>query len=114
MEREKFMQEARLTVDRILEGKENGIMNLVQQTWAEGKRNAEVETLRAAIEEALDRQQPMMIEDLDRLKDPKYPAWRDWLRDLYGNPNMTMTDILESPIDPEIARRLDIVPKRVR
>ena len=46
--------------------------------------------------------------------EPMYPAWRDWLRDLYGNPKMTMTDILESPIDPEIARRLDIVSKRVR
>lgn len=44
--------------------------------------------------------------------EPVYPAWRDWLRDLYGNPNMTMTDILESPIDPEIARRLNIVPRR--
>lgn len=115
MEREKFMQEARLTAHRILEGKENGIMNLVHQAWAEGKRNAEVETLRAAIDEALDRREPpTTMEDLDRLKDPVYPAWRDWLRDLYGNPNKTMTDILESPIDPEIARRLDIVPKRVR
>lgn len=46
--------------------------------------------------------------------EPMYPAWRDWLRDLYGNPNMTMTDILESSIDPEIARRLDIVPRRAR
>ena len=114
MEREKFMQEARRTAHQILEGKENGIMNLVQRAWAEGKRNAEVETLRAAIDEALDRrEQPMTMEDLDRLKGPKYPAWRDWLRDLYGNPNMTMTDILESQIDPEIARRLDIVPKEV-
>lgn len=115
MEREKFMQEARRIVYQILEGNENGIMNLVQQTWAEGKRNAEVETLRAAIDEALDgREPPTTMEELDRLKDPEYPAWRDWLRDLYGNPNKTMTDILESPIDPEIARRLDIVPKRVR
>ena len=40
MEREKFMQEARIAAHRILEGKENGIMNLVQQAWAEGKRNA--------------------------------------------------------------------------
>ena len=55
MEREKFMQEARLTAHRILEGKENGIMNLVQRAWAEGKRNAEVETLKAAIEEALEK-----------------------------------------------------------
>ena len=46
--------------------------------------------------------------------EPVYPAWRDWLRDLYGNPSMTMTDILESPIDPEIAQRLNIVPRRAR
>ena len=46
--------------------------------------------------------------------EPVYPAWRDWLRDLYGNPQMTMTDILESPIDPEIAKRLNIVPRRAR
>lgn len=115
MEREKFMQEARLTAHRILEGKENGIMNLAQRAWAEGKRNAEVETLRAAIDEALDRREPpTTMEDLDRLKGPEYPVWRDWLRDLYGNPNMTMTDILESPIDPEIACRLNIVPKGVK
>jgi hypothetical protein len=115
VEREKFMQEARLTAHRILEGKENGIMNLVQRAWAEGKRNAEVETLRAAIDEALDKREPKMtMQDVDKMKEPDYPAWRDWLRDLYGNPNMTMTDILESPIDPEIARRLDIVPKGVR
>jgi hypothetical protein len=48
----------------------------------------------------------------DKNPEPVYPSWRDWLRDLYGNPNKTMTDILESPIDPEIARRLDIVPHR--
>ena len=41
-----------------------------------------------------------------------YPAWRDWLRDLYGNLNMTMTDILEHPIEPEIAQRLYIAPRR--
>ena len=46
--------------------------------------------------------------------EPVYPAWRDWLRDLYGNPQKTMTDILESPIDPEIAQRLNIVPRRAR
>ena len=62
MEREKFMQEARRTAHQILESKENGIMNLVQQAWAEGKRNAEVETLRAAIDEALDRREPKAVE----------------------------------------------------
>lgn len=40
MTREEFMQKARLTAHKILESKENGIMNLVQQAWAEGKRSA--------------------------------------------------------------------------
>lgn len=58
MTRDDFMKEARETTQAILQGKENGIMNLVQRAWAEGKRNAEVETLRAAIYEALDRREP--------------------------------------------------------
>lgn len=52
MTREKFMKDARLSAHKILESKENGIMNLVQQAWAEGKRNAEVETLKQAVVEA--------------------------------------------------------------
>ena len=50
MTRDEFMAKARGTAKQILEGKENGIMNLVQQAWAEGKRNAEVEALRETIE----------------------------------------------------------------
>lgn len=53
MTRDEFMQEARKTAGRILESKENGIMNLIQQAWAEGKRNAEIETLSRLINEAL-------------------------------------------------------------
>lgn len=52
MTREEFMKDARLSAHKILESKENGIMNLVQQAWAEGKRNAEVETLKQAVAEA--------------------------------------------------------------
>lgn len=52
MTRDDFMAKARGTARQILEGKENGIMNLVQQAWAEGKRNAEVETLKQAVVEA--------------------------------------------------------------
>lgn len=77
MEREKFMQEARITAHDILEGKENRIMNLVQQAWAEGKRNAEVETLRAAIDEALDRREPK-----EPPVDTVYPTWGDWLAEI--------------------------------
>ena len=54
MDREKFMQNARNTARQILEGKENGIMNLVQHAWDEGKRNAEVETLKEAVVAAFD------------------------------------------------------------
>lgn len=53
MTRDEFMREARKTAGRILESKENGIMNLVQQAWAEGKRNAEIETLSGLINAAL-------------------------------------------------------------
>ena len=53
MTRDEFMQEARKTAGKILESKENGIMNLVQQAWAEGKRNAEIETLSGLINAAL-------------------------------------------------------------
>ena len=35
MTRDEFMTKARGTARQILEGKENGIMNLVQQAWAE-------------------------------------------------------------------------------
>ena len=53
MTREKFMKDARLSAHKILESKENGIMNLVRQAWAEGKRNAEVEALRETVEQAV-------------------------------------------------------------
>ncbi len=53
MTREKFMKDARLSAHKILESKEDGIMNLVQQAWAEGKRNAEVEALRETVEQAV-------------------------------------------------------------
>lgn len=55
MTRDEFMKVARVDAGRILESKENGIMNLVERAWAEGKRNAEVDTLKAALEEALDK-----------------------------------------------------------
>ena len=72
MTRDEFMQEARKTAGRILKSKENGIMNLVQQAWAEGKCNAEIETLSGLINEALtkDNNVPLKraywVEETDR------------------------------------------------
>lgn len=53
MTRDEFMREARKTAGKILESKENGIMNLVQQAWAEGKRNAEIDVISRLIDEAI-------------------------------------------------------------
>ena len=115
MEREKFMQEARLTVHRILEGKENGIMNLVQQAWAEGKRNAEVETLRAAIEEALNKGEQKS--DLEVV----YPTWKEWLIQqnvlkpeliyIDGIDWQSAGDNLNEPIPSDTAEKLGVKPK---
>ena len=125
MEREKFMKEARMIAHQILEGKENGIMNLVQRAWAEGKRNAEVETLRAAIDEALDRREPKVVTE-----DEVYPTWEEWLvingvmepddvrlnggyrfyykgKPVYNIPSPKMFE----PIPADIAQKLGIEPK---
>lgn len=114
MEREKFMQEARRTAHQILEGKENGIMNLVQRAWAEGKRNAEVETLRAAIDEALDRREPK-----EPPKDAVYSSWLDYLMNAFpdcGKAYMGGNDVLwrwlwTAPIPADIAEKLGLQPK---
>lgn len=115
MEREKFMQEARLTAHQILESKENGIMNLVQRAWAEGKRNAEVETLRAAIDEALDRREPK-----EPPNDAVYPTWMEWLTDVGAIPKVmgwdeplveAVYDAIQNPIPADIGQKLGLKPK---
>lgn len=42
MTRDEFMAHAKEEIDRAFDGKRNRMMNLVEQAWAEGKRNAEV------------------------------------------------------------------------
>ena len=110
MEREKFMQEARMTAHQILVGKENGIMNLVQQAWAEGKRNAEVETLRAAIDEALDRREPKAAE-----VKPK-TTWGEFLCDIGLIHDCTESEdvvmrLFNNVIPADIAQKLGLEPK---
>lgn len=125
MERKKFMQEARLTAHQILEGKENGIMNLVQRAWAEGKRNAEVETLRAAIDEALDRREPKE----EPAEDAVYPTWLEWLKSMgvipylmglvtvrdadgtFEDGHVNITENALKPIPADIVQKLGIAPK---
>lgn len=93
-------------------------MNLVQQAWAEGKRNAEVETLRAAIEEALDKREPK-----EPPKDAVYPTWGEWFVKQSGfvkewknatNPAWEASiaiGMFRMPIPADIAQKLGIEPK---
>ena len=53
MDRTEFMKIAAQEIDAINNQRENRIIELVERAWAEGKRNAEVELLRNAIDEAL-------------------------------------------------------------
>lgn len=110
MEREDFMKEARLTARRILEGKENGIMNLVQRAWAEGKRNAEVETLRAAIDEALDKREPKVVETKPKT------TWGEFLCNIGLIHDCTESEevvlrLFNNIIPADIAKKLGIEPK---
>lgn len=41
MTREEFMKQAEQEIEKVLSGQKNRIMNIVQQAWAEGKRNQE-------------------------------------------------------------------------
>lgn len=53
MTRDEFLEHAGKEVDTVLGNRKNRMLNLVEQAWAEGKRNAEVETLKEAIDVAL-------------------------------------------------------------
>lgn len=43
MTREEFMKLAEQEIDKAFQGQRNRMMNLVEQAWAEGKRNAEMD-----------------------------------------------------------------------
>lgn len=93
MTREEFMQEARLTANKILAGKENGIMNLVQQAWAEGKRAATTSYQEGAmdVKRAVDKILAVMDYDSDALFHIHTVTMAaDMLR------NMTLGDLFEA------------------
>lgn len=60
MTREDFMAHAKEEIDRAFAGQRNRMMNLVEQAWAEGKRNAEIEAVTRAARDALDAMKPII------------------------------------------------------
>lgn len=53
MTRDDFMQYAEEEVHTVFSHRENALMNLIRQAWAEGKRNAEIESMTEALKKAL-------------------------------------------------------------
>lgn len=45
MKRDEFMDKARQELDLIMTSRKNAIMNIIEQAWAEGKRNAELDEI---------------------------------------------------------------------
>lgn len=52
MTREEFFKHADQEIEDVFRGRKNRVRNLIEQAWAEGKRNAEVGILKEAIEAA--------------------------------------------------------------
>lgn len=109
MTRDDFMAKARGTTKQILESKENGIMNLVQQAWAEGKRNAEVETLKQAVVEAFTNRTATVDKSCEVGYEEKIPDNEDDCVLLYKGQKirckMGMISVGMSVVYPEMHKR---------
>ena len=57
MTREEFLKHAEAEIEQAFSGQRNRMMNLVQQAWAEGKRNAEVNDVASVVKEAIEKWQ---------------------------------------------------------
>ena len=55
MKREEFMKYAEREIDNAFRGQRNRMMNLVEQAWAEGKRNAEIDGVTSIVKGVLDK-----------------------------------------------------------
>ena len=51
MTRDEFIEYAGNEIDIVFGNRKNRMMNIVQQAWAEGKRNAEIDLLKDAMEQ---------------------------------------------------------------
>lgn len=54
MTRDEFMNHARDEIEKAFLGQRNRMMNLIEQAWAEGKKNAEVSGIEDIVKEAFE------------------------------------------------------------
>ena len=77
MKREEFMKYAEREIDNAFRGQKNRMMNLVEQAWAEGKRNAEIDgvasIVKGVMEKLSEEKNQEMYEGVDGKMYPK-----DW------------------------------------
>ena len=55
MTREEFMKHAESEIEQAFRGQKNRMMNLAEQAWAEGKRNAEIDGVTSIVKGVLDK-----------------------------------------------------------
>lgn len=69
MKREEFMKYAEREIDNAFRGQKNRMMNLVEQAWAEGKRNAEIDGVTSIVKGVL-----------EKLSEENEPTLEEWTR----------------------------------
>ena len=87
MTRDEFMKHATEEIDSAFRGQKNRMMNLVEQAWAEGKRNAEMDRVEELGKEIIDYvKKSIIVPDLPQTKDID---WKDidWKTLLNGMSN---------------------------
>ena len=65
MKRDEFMDKARQELDLIMTSRKNAIMNIIEQAWAEGKRNAEVDEITKIVQGAIENARMEVSGDAD-------------------------------------------------
>ena len=77
MKREEFMKYAEREIDNAFRAQKNRMINLVEQTWAEEKRNAEIDNvtsiMKGVMEKLLEEKEQETYEGVDGKMHPK-----DW------------------------------------
>ena len=80
MKREEFMKYAEQEIDNAFRGQKNRMMNLVEQAWAEGKRNAEIDGVANIVTGVLERMNEKGSNVLPNLPYKSPLAYVDWTK----------------------------------
>ena len=80
MKREDFMKYAEREIENAFRGQRNRMMNLVEQAWAEGKRNAEIDGVADIVTGVLARMNENGSNTIPNLPYKSPLAYVDWTK----------------------------------